>query len=178
MHPLLIPKKIGSQKPSKQTNNNKKLYLVAGGFNPPPSDSIWDHLPLIPQLSGPYPQLSGPYPQLSGPYPQLSGPYTAAIGTMCYQFQGDTPSRDVDTPSMEKSTRLDGEIHQVGWRKICKKKHKGLLGDFLFVHQHLIWHIGILLLGQHDIISTACLSICCPSIVGSKRKKTGFRGRC
>jgi len=39
--------------------------------------------------------------------PPVSGPYTAAIGTMCYQFQGDTPGE-----TTRQSTKV--RIHQ-GW---------------------------------------------------------------
>lgn len=74
--------------------------------------------------------------------PPVSGPYTAAIGTMCYQFQSDTPG-DFETayPPRYESTR----VGQQKWTQ-------GLLG--------YLYHINCWL-----------FQLCCPSKVASKRKK-------
>lgn len=117
MHPFLMPNSFESQKPP----TTKKLDL-AGGCNLPskkktaltPLGIILDHLGS----------------------PPVSGPYTAAIGTMCYQFQGDTPGEINGNPPRESTGWLDN-----------KNEHKGFWDIFIIstagcfncvVHQKLL----------------------------------------
>ena len=124
MHPFLMPKSFESQK----TSNNKKTGPATGGCNlPSKKKQLWLTLGSSWIIFSPNP---------------LRGPYTAAIGTMCYQFQSDTPG--VFSRQVHQGTNPPGLDN--------KNEHKGGLG--------YLYHINCWL-----------FQLCCPSKVASKRKK-------